>query len=952
MISSASPPSGISDLKTSCVFVQAYYGTFSGCQAVFIDACWAGAWSNVDEVTVAGCRFVLPRITGGGTSRQILYIHRDGAFKPIQDAYAAGWLTGGDVGAIWENFTRLGVPRTFTYKSAGTVLSTQTVQRGQPVTVPPDPEREGYIFNGWNWAEESRKANTQTYSAMWRPAPAVTLEMGQTFTVDSLKGGPTSMWAYAVSPSDGIDAEEGFHGGDCCRAIIGGIADQVFTFTAQAPGVYTVTLQHREIMFIWNPELLEQYPDHPPIGEIIFTITVPEPEPAPDPVLCPELEERMRDDYLKHLEAEYGVRMTHEFTCVVVLEYYGTYSGCQVVFIDSCWGGGLPRTGELTVAGKRFVFPDFGFFTRPLGVYRDGLFLRIDRAYDAGWITGEDVAEIWSMYDKIGLTRTVTYMDSDTVLHTGPERHGIMIAQPPTPKREGHVFTGWRSTTHSSIRWADVTFRAVWRPVSVTLPVGQTLTVEALSHNNVSGWMYTVSGPDGLEVTEGWRNRRCCKSLFGPSGDGEFSFTALIPGEYTVTLMLVDRMFIIISPELLEELFPGYVIEPFEEFTFTITVPEPIYEDVEVPYFESGLGRISPDNPQYPMAVIARSEQELRAIMSANNIGSLNHYYFDRDYFAAGAVVVVLGDNSSGSWLGRIMSFVRNGSTLKIYTTNSTGGYRESGIIAPNDYFYKTIDVKKADIDGVTGALVIERPNPPRSHIKDDARIHPEIALRLRSDYLGYLASNWVITLAPSLENVWVERYFGNYSGYKAPVNDFEAVFMGDLYTGGYTVIRNIEVAGYPFVFPDTRPLLIHKEGSGFLPLEDAYAAGWLTERDVGEIYNRLYPGKSYIPSQTLDAGQTYTTLRLSQGPVTAWVYSVSPSDGIEVTEDYSMYSSAFSFTAKAPGVYTVTMSHIDYMFILQPDLIDLWSELFPDIPFPEPYEEFTFTITVPEPLL
>jgi hypothetical protein len=57
--------------------------------------------------------------------------------------------------------------------------------------------------------------------------------------------------------------------------------------------------------------------------------------------------------------------------------------------------------------------------------------------------------------------------------------------------------------------------------------------------------------------------------------------------------------------------------------------------------------------------------------------------------------------------------------------------------------------------------------------------------------------------------------------------------------------VQYVTIAGYEFFFPYLTwifPLIMYKN-SAFLPMDDAYEAGWLTDDDVGEIW-QLYMSK------------------------------------------------------------------------------------------------------------
>ena len=70
--------------------------------------------------------------------------------------------------------------------------------------------------------------------------------------------------------------------------------------------------------------------------------------------------------------------------------YYGEYSdGAIVVMMGS--GGYFDVVGRESFAGKVFNYGD----SCRISVVRDGEIKNLTEAYELGWLTGEDVADIW-----------------------------------------------------------------------------------------------------------------------------------------------------------------------------------------------------------------------------------------------------------------------------------------------------------------------------------------------------------------------------------------------------------------------------------------------------------------------------------------------------------------------------------------------------------------------------
>lgn len=103
------------------------------------------------------------------------------------------------------------------------------------------------------------------------------------------------------------------------------------------------------------------------------------------PYTAVEMEQRMRIDYCIYAEG------TNAW--VYDIGYYGTYNGCEVVFVNKNVMT-IAVISRVDVNGLRFEFPSPA---AALYVYKDSQFLRIDEAYEAEWITAEDVQDIWNI---------------------------------------------------------------------------------------------------------------------------------------------------------------------------------------------------------------------------------------------------------------------------------------------------------------------------------------------------------------------------------------------------------------------------------------------------------------------------------------------------------------------------------------------------------------------------
>lgn len=118
-------------------------------------------------------------------------------------------------------------------------------------------------------------------------------------------------------------------------------------------------------------------------------------------------------------------------------------------------------------------------------------------------------------------------------------------------------------------------------------------------------------------------------------------------------------------------------------------------------------------------------------------------------------------------------------------------------------------------------------------YMKDPDNIDPATALKLREDFLQYLidkygGSEW------RLNDIWVSRYLGNYSG-------CEVVYMGSplLVTGEE---RNVEIARYTVFFPSGEEIYAHKY-SMFYTIKEAFDVGLINKADVYDIGKQVDKG-------------------------------------------------------------------------------------------------------------
>lgn len=109
-----------------------------------------------------------------------------------------------------------------------------------------------------------------------------------------------------------------------------------------------------------------------------------------------EISKELKSKIVNDFAEQYGYKdeyIEQQKKSVKIRAYYGTYSGCEAVLIQRS-GGAADMIVNVDAAGFRFSFPDTSI---TIYLYKDSQFLRIDEAYEAGWITAENVADIWNI---------------------------------------------------------------------------------------------------------------------------------------------------------------------------------------------------------------------------------------------------------------------------------------------------------------------------------------------------------------------------------------------------------------------------------------------------------------------------------------------------------------------------------------------------------------------------
>ncbi len=118
------------------------------------------------------------------------------------------------------------------------------------------------------------------------------------------------------------------------------------------------------------------------------SVSVEPPEPVEPEPLDAELEQEIIDRYIALHAKDSDTEIT------VRLDYFGTYDGAVVAFIDSSF------CSYVCEASSEFIGPwEFSYRNgQRMDVYKDGEFLPLKDAYSAGWLSEEGLAQLFAWY--------------------------------------------------------------------------------------------------------------------------------------------------------------------------------------------------------------------------------------------------------------------------------------------------------------------------------------------------------------------------------------------------------------------------------------------------------------------------------------------------------------------------------------------------------------------------
>jgi predicted small secreted protein len=120
----------------------------------------------------------------------------------------------------------------------------------------------------------------------------------------------------------------------------------------------------------------------------------PPSQPPPKP-LNAEQEIQIREDFHRHLIDHGRMYENSRSEKIWIAKHYGSFNGCEAVSMG--WPFLSNFQSDLHfIAGYKFKF----LTPSPIYVYNNSDFLELADAYEAGWLTTEDVGDIWHKWER------------------------------------------------------------------------------------------------------------------------------------------------------------------------------------------------------------------------------------------------------------------------------------------------------------------------------------------------------------------------------------------------------------------------------------------------------------------------------------------------------------------------------------------------------------------------
>ena len=125
---------------------------------------------------------------------------------------------------------------------------------------------------------------------------------------------------------------------------------------------------------------------------IYFPVEIPQLTPLVD-----ELENQIKEDWLKRYSCQPGYPDEYNIDCVNVYKYYGIYNSCVVLMMSDAYTVHTQAPTQEEVAGYVFYYGS----SRQIVVYSERKFCGLSQAYEQGLLTKQDIRNIHVIHSTI-----------------------------------------------------------------------------------------------------------------------------------------------------------------------------------------------------------------------------------------------------------------------------------------------------------------------------------------------------------------------------------------------------------------------------------------------------------------------------------------------------------------------------------------------------------------------
>ncbi len=344
-------------LATGDVMIAEYYGTYDDCIAIFITDRYS--WYNDEPETekIAGYEFSYP-------DSRTIKIYRDGEFSTLQRAYNQGWVSKKAVKSIHHYYTS---------KEENVVIDTT------------------YAISELTSLSDLSVAITKQYYLDYYGFTNKTIS---DVTISEYFGSYGADGEYMAMFIGG----KGFGNG--------GIADvetktKIAGYTFVYPTSKTIDICYYNEFTTLEKAYEKGWLTDYDIRDIYYYYTNANTRKSVDnsyvpPAFVPLTDEKslkIKQDFLLFHKDE-AERYDSSIEDITISEYFGTYNGCSVMFIDTPWWCYMDICWSEEIAGYTFGYGS----SRTLDVYRNGEFVSLKEAYEKGWLSKKDIKDIRYYY--------------------------------------------------------------------------------------------------------------------------------------------------------------------------------------------------------------------------------------------------------------------------------------------------------------------------------------------------------------------------------------------------------------------------------------------------------------------------------------------------------------------------------------------------------------------------